>query len=84
MASIGWEKIQCSFTEVEYVKVPRKKEYVKYMQNYKSRALVDFDKGLITVETLDTKNSKESLKKSAQNLVIFLLNTLCWMVRLCR
>lgn len=46
------------------VKVPRKKEYVKYMQNYKSRALVDFDKGIITVETLDTKNSKESLKNA--------------------
>jgi membrane-bound lytic murein transglycosylase C len=39
------------------VKVPKKKEYVKYMQNYKSRALVDFDKGLITVESLDSKKS---------------------------
>ena len=46
------------------VKVPKKKEYVKYMQNYKSRALVDFDKGIITVETLDSANSKESLKNA--------------------
>ena len=48
----------------ENVKVPNKKEYVKYMQNYKSRALVDFDKGLITVETLDPINSKKSLKNA--------------------
>ncbi len=48
----------------ENVKIPKKKEYVKYMQNYKSRALVDFDKGLITVETIDSNNSKESLKNA--------------------
>ncbi len=48
----------------ENVKIPKKKEYVKYMQNYKSRALVDFDKGLIRVETVDTKNTKESLKNA--------------------
>ena len=48
----------------ENVKVQNKKEYVKYMQNYKSRALVDFDKGLITVETLDSINRKKSLKNA--------------------
>jgi membrane-bound lytic murein transglycosylase C len=48
----------------ENVEIPKKKEYVKYMQNYKSRALVDFDNGIITVETLDTKNSKQSLKNA--------------------
>ena len=41
----------------ENVKIPRKKEYVKYMQNYKSRALIDFDRGIIRVETLDSKKS---------------------------
>jgi membrane-bound lytic murein transglycosylase C len=30
-------------------------QYVKYTQNYLSRAIVDFDKGLITVETLDKR-----------------------------
>jgi len=39
------------------IKIPKKKEYVKYMQNYKSRALVDFDKGIVTVESLDGKKS---------------------------
>lgn len=48
----------------ENVKIPKKKEYVKYMNNYKSRALVDFDNGLITVETLDANNSKESLRNA--------------------
>jgi len=52
------------FWGIENVKIPQKKEYVKYMQNYKSRALIDFDKGIVTVETLDTKNSKSSLKEA--------------------
>jgi membrane-bound lytic murein transglycosylase C len=43
------------------VKIPKQKEYVKYMQNYKSRALVDFDNGIVRVENLD---SKESLKNA--------------------
>jgi len=55
-ASKNWGK--------DNVKIPKKKEYVKYMQNYNSRVLVDFDKGIITVETLDAKNSKESLKNA--------------------
>jgi membrane-bound lytic murein transglycosylase C len=48
----------------ENAKVPQTKEYVKYMQNYKSRALIDFDTGLVTVETLDTNNPKTSLKNA--------------------
>ena len=43
------------------VVIPKKKEYVKYLQNYKSRALIDFTKGTVRVETL---GDKESLKKS--------------------
>ncbi len=46
------------------VKVPQQKEYVKYMQNYKSRALIDFDKGIVTVETLDDKNAQNSLQQA--------------------
>ncbi|MFH1090066.1 MAG: murein transglycosylase domain-containing protein, partial [Pseudomonadota bacterium] len=34
-------------------KEPQPKEYVKYTNNYLSRASVDFDTGLIAVETLD-------------------------------
>ncbi len=55
-ASKNWGK--------DNVKTPSKKEYVKYMQNYKSRAMVDFDSGIVTVETLDTQNPQESLKKA--------------------
>lgn len=46
------------------VKIPKQKEYVKYMQNYKSRALVDFDRGIVSVETLDDKDYKSSLKNA--------------------
>ena len=41
--------------------VPQKREYVKYLQNYKSRALINFTKGTVKVETL---GDKKSLKKS--------------------
>jgi membrane-bound lytic murein transglycosylase C len=37
------------------------KEYVKYTQNYLSRASVDFDKGVVTVETVDDKSPEKSL-----------------------
>ena len=43
-------------------KVPKKEEYVKYMQNYKSRALIDFDKGEVIVETINGKDIKNSLQ----------------------
>jgi membrane-bound lytic murein transglycosylase C len=46
------------------VKLPEKKKYVKYTQQYKSRAIVDFDRGQITVETLDEKTPKESLSRA--------------------
>jgi len=46
------------------VKRPKPKEYVKYTQNYRSRASVDFDKGMITVETLDQKTPLNSLKNA--------------------
>lgn len=46
------------------VKLPEKKKYVKYTQNYRSRAIVDFDRGQITVETLDESNPRESLSRA--------------------
>jgi len=46
------------------VKEPGNKEYVKYTQNYLSRASVDFDKGIISVETLDQKDPLKSLKNA--------------------
>jgi membrane-bound lytic murein transglycosylase C len=44
------------------VKVPERKKYVKYTQNYRSRAIVDFDAGQIVVETLDERSPQASLK----------------------
>ncbi len=40
------------------VKLPEQKKYVKYTQNYRSRAIVDFDAGNILVETLDEKDPR--------------------------
>lgn len=46
------------------VKEPAPKEYVKYLQNYRSRALVDFDAGVITVETVARERPLESLRNA--------------------
>ena len=46
------------------IKEPTPKEYVKYTQNYLSRASVDFDRGEITVETLDPDDPLKSLKSA--------------------
>lgn len=46
------------------VKVPEQKRYVKYTQNYMSRAIVDFDQGTVSVETLDEKTPQDSLKRA--------------------
>ena len=43
-------------------RLPDRTHYVKYTQGYLSRAIVDFDRGEITVETLDEKNPGASLK----------------------
>ncbi len=43
-------------------RLPDRTHYVKYTQGYLSRAIVDFDRGEITVETLDEKNPGTSLK----------------------
>ena len=41
---------------------PSPKKYVKYTRNYLSRASVDFDTGLVTVETVDAKAPLDSLR----------------------
>jgi len=43
---------------------PTPRRYVKYSGDYKSRALVDFDAGRVTVETVDAKTPLVSLKKA--------------------
>jgi membrane-bound lytic murein transglycosylase C len=45
-------------------RLPDRTHYVKYTQGYLSRAIVDFDRGEITVETLDDKNPERSLKNA--------------------
>jgi len=56
-------KVRKTWGEKE-VKVPEQKRYVKYTQNYMSRAIVDFDKGTVLIETLDEKQPKDSLKSA--------------------
>ncbi|MEN8170772.1 MAG: murein transglycosylase domain-containing protein [Pseudomonadota bacterium] len=44
--------------------IPANKRYVKYTQNYKSRAIIHFDKGTVVIETLDQKSPQQSLKNA--------------------
>jgi membrane-bound lytic murein transglycosylase C len=43
------------------VRLPERWRYVKYTQNFQSRAIVDFDAGTVTVETLDRRDPRASL-----------------------
>ena len=43
-------------------KVADRTVYVKYTQGYKSRVITDFDHGVLTVETLDDKDPRGSLR----------------------
>ena len=54
----------------EEVKLPEQKKYVKYTQNYKSRAIVDFDSGEILVETLDDQDPQRSLKNAVITTIL--------------
>ena len=49
---------------------PTPKKYVKYTRNYRSRASVDFDTGLVTVETLDDENPAASLQSAVITTVL--------------
>jgi membrane-bound lytic murein transglycosylase C len=46
------------------MRLPTRTHYVKYTQNYMSRAVVDFDAGTIVVETVDEKDPKSSLRNA--------------------
>lgn len=46
------------------IKVATPKHYVKYTENYRSRAIVNFDTGEVTVETVDETNPAASLKNA--------------------
>ncbi len=52
------------------VHLPDRKRYVKYTQNYRSRAIVDFDAGEILVETLDDTDPRGSLKNAVVSTLL--------------
>ena len=45
-------------------KVADRTVYVKYTQNYTTRAIADFDRGTVTVETMDDKDPRGSLRRA--------------------
>ncbi|QOL26370.1 DUF3393 domain-containing protein [Thalassotalea sp. LPB0316] len=53
--------------------LPSNKRYVKYTNDYKARAIVDFAKGQVTVETLLSNNKQQALDNLYQAIVITLL-----------
>lgn len=52
------------------IQLPERKKYVKYTQNYKSRAIVNFDSGEILVETLDVQDPQGSLKNAVITTIL--------------
>jgi len=52
------------------VREPEPKQYVKYTQNYLSRASVDFERGQILVETLDQDTPHASLRAAVATMLL--------------
>jgi membrane-bound lytic murein transglycosylase C len=52
------------------VQIPSPKRYVKYTENFYSRAMVDFDGGWAQVETIDRKRPKESLRNAIVTVLL--------------
>ncbi len=52
------------------IQLPERKKYVKYTQNYKSRAIVNFDAAEILVETLDDQDPQRSLKNAVITTIL--------------
>ena len=50
-------------------KLPHQKTFVKYTQHYKARAIIDFEKGYVRVETID-KDYKKVLQKALVNTML--------------
>lgn len=55
--------------------VPDKKKLVKYTNNYKARAIVDFEKGSILVESLASSSQAKTLDNLQRAIVTTLLST---------
>ncbi len=55
-------KVQKKWGKKE-TRLPERKTYVKYTKQYKSRAIVDFERGEINIETLE-ENAESSLKNA--------------------
>ena len=55
--------------------IPNNKKLVKYTNNYKARAIVDFEKGIILIETLADKSQVKSLENLQNAIVTTLLST---------
>ncbi|MGD8741982.1 MAG: murein transglycosylase domain-containing protein [Granulosicoccaceae bacterium] len=56
-------EVQREWGEDEVV-LPGRHRYVKYTQNYRSRAIINFDSGDIRVETVDTEQPRSSLRNA--------------------
>ncbi len=56
-------------------KIPNNKKLVKYTNNYKARAIVDFEQGTVLVETLEDKTPAKTLANLKQAITTTLLST---------
>ncbi|TYL47348.1 murein transglycosylase domain-containing protein [Marinomonas sp. IMCC 4694] len=51
-------------------KLPAKRQYVKYTNDYQARTIVDFDAGKVRVETLTTSGSRDALKEAVTTTLL--------------
>ncbi|RQD66705.1 MAG: DUF3393 domain-containing protein [Desulfonatronovibrio sp. MSAO_Bac4] len=51
-------------------KLPTPREYVKYTDNYQTRAVINFESGIIRVETVEKDNPREKLRSAIANTLL--------------
>lgn len=54
----------------ENIALPSASAYVKYSNNYKSKAIIDFESGKIRVETIDSTNPTQSLESAIAHTIM--------------
>ncbi|GAB3477736.1 murein transglycosylase domain-containing protein [Marinomonas epiphytica] len=54
----------------ENSELPDKKKYVKYTNNYQARTLVDFDRGVVRVETIAQTDPLASLREAVETTLL--------------
>lgn len=62
--------VKALFKEWGDEKIPTPREYIKYTDKYQTRAVINFESGVVRVETVDEYKSQEKLRSAIVNTLL--------------